>query len=238
MKIKKILNKILLFQIFLPLLLLKGCAFAPLGVKFDAGNYLASQNDKIGKSSQILLVKDESFLFFTSSKLYVMERQGDMWTMAFEPFTSVIGRNGFLPLGEKKEGDGKTPAGIYTLKLAFGYPESINTKMPYRQARSDDIWVDDPDAEDYNRWTKLNETKATSYEMMKRDDHQYKYGIVIEHNTDPVVKGNGSAIFLHIWKEKNAPTAGCVAVSEEDILKILQWLDPAKLPLIITGAGK
>lgn len=235
MKIKKLLDKILLFQIFLPLLLLKGCVFAPLGIKFDAVDYLASQNDKIGKSSQILLVKDESFLFFTSSKLYVMERQGDMWRMAFEPFHSVIGRNGFAPPGGKKEGDGKTPTGIYTLKLAFGYPESINTKMPYRQALPDDIWVDDVNADDYNRWTKRNQTRAVSFEMMKREDSLYKFGVVIEYNTDPVIKGNGSAIFLHIWKEKGALTAGCVAVSEEDILKILQWLDPAKSPVIITG---
>jgi L,D-peptidoglycan transpeptidase YkuD (ErfK/YbiS/YcfS/YnhG family) len=72
---------------------------------------------------------------------------------------------------------------------------------------------------------------------MKRDDNLYKYGIVIEYNTSPVIKGNGSAIFLHIWKGESVPTAGCVAVSEENILKILQWLDPAASPLIIMGVN-
>jgi L,D-peptidoglycan transpeptidase YkuD (ErfK/YbiS/YcfS/YnhG family) len=98
-----------------------------------------------------------------------------------------------------------------------------------------DIWVDDPQADDYNRWTKIQETKAASYEMMKREDNQYKYGIVIEYNTDPIIKGNGSAIFLHIWKGEGIPTAGCVAVSEEDIVKILDWLDPVAAPLIFIG---
>ncbi|MFZ3156649.1 MAG: L,D-transpeptidase family protein, partial [Smithella sp.] len=81
------------------------------------------------------------------------------------------------------------------------------------------------------------ETRSTSYEIMKRDDNLYKYGIVIEYNTGPIIKGNGSAIFLHIWKGAGTTSAGCVAVSEEDIIKILGWLDPAASPLIITGIG-
>ncbi|MCG6533959.1 MAG: L,D-transpeptidase family protein [Syntrophales bacterium LBB04] len=112
-----------------------------------------------------------------------------------------------------------------------GY-ESINTKMPYRQALADDLWVDDPEAPDYNQWVKQSETSAASYEKMKRDDDQYKYGIVIEYNTDPVIKGHGSAIFFHVWKGESSTTAGCVAVSEEDIRKILNWLDPAAKPVI------
>jgi L,D-peptidoglycan transpeptidase YkuD (ErfK/YbiS/YcfS/YnhG family) len=164
-----------------------------------------------------------------------MEKRENKWQIAFEPIDAVIGRNGFAPAGEKREGDGKTPSGIYPLKMTFGYDATIGIKMPYRQALDDDIWVDDPNADDYNRWVKKLETHAASYERMRRDDNLYKYGIVIEYNTDPVIKGNGSAIFLHVWKAEGFPTAGCVAVSEENIHKILDWLDPAASPLIITG---
>jgi D-alanyl-D-alanine dipeptidase len=69
---------------------------------------------------------------------------------------------------------------------------------------------------------------------MKRDDDQYKYGVVIEYNMHPIVKGKGSAIFLHVWKSGDS-TLGCVSMSEEMILSILGWLDPAKKPLIIMG---
>jgi len=196
---------------------------------------MASQENKIGKSAQILLVKDNSSFFFTRTTLYAMEKRENKWQMAFEPFNAVIGRNGFAPAGEKREGDGRTPSGIYPLKMTFGYDESTGTKMPYHQTLADDIWVDDPNADDYNRWVKKTETHAASYEIMKRDDNLYKYGIVIEYNTSPVIKGYGSAIFLHIWKGEGIPTAGCVAVSEEDIIKIMSWLDPAASPLIITG---
>lgn len=238
MKIKNLFNIILVFSILSTLSFPQGCVFLPCAAKFDAGNHLTIHHDNPGQSSQVLLVTDDRFLFFTRIKLYLMEKHGDKWHQAFEPFDAVIGRNGFAPEGQKKEGDGKTPTGIYTLKLAFGYSESVNTKMPYRQALPDDIWVDDLNADDYNRWTKRNQTRAVSFEMMKREDSLYKFGVVIEYNTDPVIKGNGSAIFLHIWKEKGAPTAGCVAVSEEDMIKILEWLDPAKSPVIITGIQK
>jgi L,D-peptidoglycan transpeptidase YkuD (ErfK/YbiS/YcfS/YnhG family) len=235
MKIKKSLPIILLFSILLLIFSLQGCILTPFVTKFNAVDLLISCKNRIGQSSQIILVKDDSFLFFTITTLYPMEKRKNGWQTVFGPLDAVIGTNGFAPPGEKKEGDGKTPSGIYPLKTAFGYDATLGIKMPYRQALADDIWVDDTNADDYNRWTKKQETKATSFEMMKRNDNLYKYGVVIEYNTDPIIKGNGSAIFLHIWQGKGLPTAGCVAVSEEDMIKILDWLDPDASPLIMTG---
>ena len=105
--------------------------------------------------------------------------------------------------------------------------------MPYRQSLPDDVWIDDPDAPDYNRLVRQSQTRASSYEKMKRGDNLYQYGMVIEYNTDPVIKGHGSAIFLHIWTGPKSTTAGCVAVSKDHLLKILNWLDPAAKPAIL-----
>ena len=80
---------------------------------------MISRENNIGESSQILIVRDNSFLFFTRTKLYTMEKRGNEWQMAFEPFNAVIGKNGFAAEGEKKEGDGKTPSGIYPLKMTL-----------------------------------------------------------------------------------------------------------------------
>ena len=183
--------------------------------------------------NQILLVTGNSFPFFKSRKVYALERTGSEWRRAMEPFDASIGRNGFAPYGEKREGDGRTPSGLYRLGTAFGYAESAATKMPYRQSQPDDVWIDDPNAPDYNRWVKQSQTRALSFEKMKRADHLYKHGMVIEYNTDPVIKGHGSAIFLHIWAGSKSTTAGCVAVSEENLLRILNWLDPAAKPAIL-----
>ena len=234
-KIIKSFIIIIYFTVLLALLSLTACVCVPVAFKFDTKLFLIAHENKIGKSNQVLLVIDNSSLFSTERKVHAFEKKGNEWKMAFEPFNAVIGRNGFAPAGEKKEGDGRTPSGIYPLKMTFGYNETLKTKMPYRQALADDIWVDDPQADDYNRWVKKQETRAASFETMKRDDNLYKYGIIIEYNNGPVIKGNGSAIFLHIWKGEGIPTAGCVAVSEENIIKILGWLDPGASPLIIMG---
>jgi L,D-peptidoglycan transpeptidase YkuD (ErfK/YbiS/YcfS/YnhG family) len=183
--------------------------------------------------NQILLVTGNDFLFFKSMKVHALEKTDSGWRQAMDPIDATIGRNGFAPYGEKREGDGRTPSGLYRLGTAFGYAESAATKMPYRQSMPDDVWIDDPNAPDYNRWVRQSRTRALSFERMKRVDHLYQYGMVIEYNTDPVIKGHGSAIFLHIWAGPKSATAGCVAVSEDNLLGILSWLDPAAKPAIL-----
>jgi L,D-peptidoglycan transpeptidase YkuD (ErfK/YbiS/YcfS/YnhG family) len=219
-----------LFSLLMAVLVLSACAIRPSVIDTTS---LPARSGLQENVRQMLLVTDEPFLFFTSRKVYALEKHHSSWRQAMEPMNAVVGRNGFAKAGEKREGDGRTPSGLYRLGMAFGYAPSAATKMPYRQALADDLWVDDASAPDYNRWVKQNETRALSYEKMKRDDDLYQYGIVIEYNTDPVVKGYGSAIFLHIWAGAKSSTAGCVAVSEEDILKILAWLDPAAYPVIL-----
>jgi L,D-peptidoglycan transpeptidase YkuD (ErfK/YbiS/YcfS/YnhG family) len=234
-KIIKFFRIYLSLTVLLAILSLSACLLRPSAAILNTEALSAFPEDKIGKSRQILLVIANNSFFFTEQKVHTLEKHAGIWKPAFEPFNGVIGKNGFAQPGEKREGDGKTPSGIYPLKMTFGYDESIKTKMPYRQALADDIWVDDVNADDYNRWVKKGATQAKSYEKMKRDDNLYKYGIVIEYNTNPVIKGYGSAIFFHVWGGENVTTEGCVAVSEENIIKILEWLNPKAEPLIIMG---
>jgi len=216
--------------------LLPSCCFvSPTIDKNNLKALLTPRENNIGQSTQMILVRERRCLFFSRYDAYILEKDHDDWKGVSGPMKATIGENGFALPGEKREGDGKTPSGIFSLKRTFGYDKTVNTKMPFRQASEDDLWVDDPNAPDYNQWVKQGETGADSYEKMKREDGQYKYGIVIEYNTDPVIKGHGSAIFFHVWKGKDSPTAGCVAVSEEDMIKIFEWLDPNAFPLIMMG---
>lgn len=216
--------------------LLLSCCFVSLTInKNDLKALLTPCENKTGQSTQMILVRERRCLFSSRYYAYTLEKDHDDWKLVSGPIEAMIGENGFAPPGEKREGDGKTPSGIFSLKRTFGYDKTIDTKMPFRQATEEDLWVDDPNAPDYNQWVKQGETGAASYEKMRREDDQYKYGIVIEYNMDPVIKGHGSAIFFHIWKGKGLPTAGCVAVSEEDIIKIIEWLDPDAFPFIMMG---
>ena len=132
----------------------------------------------------------------------------------------------------KKEGDGKTPSGIYPLGPAFGYAFMVNTGLDYLQATDIDFWVDDVQSIQYNQWVH-GKPNANSFERMKRHDNLYQYGIVIGYNTHPVIPGNGSAIFMHVWRRYDSPTSGCVAVNQRYLRKILHWLNQHYQPVII-----
>ena len=194
--------------------------------------FIAHHTAQIGESEQLIFAtnKDSTSSLVT---IHAVERNNGVWQIVFPSFTGSIGEKGFAAIDDKREGDGKSPSGVFPLGIAFGYDPSVATKMPYRQATEDDFWVDDVNSEDYNKWVK-GEPNAASWEKMRRDDDQYKYGVVIEYNMHPIVKGKGSAIFLHVWKGGES-TLGCVSMPEEMVLKILGWLDPAKKPLIIMG---
>jgi len=144
-----------------------------------------------------------------------------------------VGKNGVA--SRKREGDGKTPAGLFLLGTAFGVREKPETRMSYRPVTKDSYWVDDPQSPDYNRWVEAPGGPRYGAERLRDYPDAYAYGVVIEYNTDPVIPGRGSAVFLHCGDK---PTSGCVAVGEADLLKILRWLDPAKKPeILIEDAG-
>jgi len=62
---------------------------------------------------------------------------------------------------------------------------------------------------------------------------EYELGVYIAYNRSPTEKDRGSCIFLHIWKDPKTPTAGCTAMSQADLIKILAVLDPAKNPYLV-----
>jgi zinc D-Ala-D-Ala dipeptidase len=207
--------------------------FPVLDVKLEEFQIPAVLNTLPINSAQAAIV-EEKYRGGSAATLSTWERRAEGWVRLQKNIDTTLGRNGLAPPGEKREGDSRTPSGIYALGDAFGYKTVIDTKIHYRQVNEDDYWVDDPNSVHYNTWVQ-GIPQAASFEHMKRQDHLYKIGIVIEYNTNPVVPGQGSAIFLHIWRKPGASTTGCVALSEEQMVQLLQWLDPLKQPVIILG---
>jgi L,D-peptidoglycan transpeptidase YkuD (ErfK/YbiS/YcfS/YnhG family) len=141
---------------------------------------------------------------------------------------------------QKREGDERSPAGIFSLGPVFGYAKNppAGCRLPYRSITEQDYFVDDPNANEYNHWVTLpREMTPTqlwrSAEKMLRPDGLYQLGIVVHHNMHPIVRGRGSAIFLHVWRNASTPTLGCTAMAKSDLLNLIRWLDPAKKPLLI-----
>lgn len=212
--------------IFLSLLFLQGCATVTPSVKTPKPPF----NVHLSNDHQQVVVVES--ITGVRAKLTPWEFKGGSWHPVSGAIAVTVGKNGIAPKGQKLEGDGRTPSGIYELRLAFGYEPSIETKLNYRQATDNDFWVDDPRSIQYNQWV-IGQPQTVSFEYLRRKDDLYKVGIVIEYNTQPIVPGNGSAIFLHIWKSEGEPTSGCVALSENNLRKLLSWLDLRRKPVII-----
>jgi len=158
-------------------------------------------------------------------------RHGLAWGMGLHPLP--------FPKGPvKKEGDSRAPAGIFRLGPAFGEadPERMAwVRLPYRQATANMLCIDDPASVFYNRIVDRRQVNADwrSHEGMLRQDGQYRLGIVVAHNMDPVVPGKGSCIFLHIWAGPGMGTSGCTAMAGDDLMALLRWLAPAAHPVLI-----
>lgn len=190
-------------------------------------------------SQQIILVVSENFKV-TKATLYCYEDNKKV----LQNIEVNLGRNGLgWGLGKvkievqkdepiKKEGDGKAPAGIFELLSTFGYKKRQNFNLDYQYLSKQLICVDDSSSQYYNKIIKLPKDTPKSFEIMRRDDKQYKLGVVVAHNTEQKNQA-GSCIFLHVHKHKNAPTAGCTSMSLDNMKKINMWLDRDKNPILI-----
>lgn len=187
----------------------------------------------LGTSQQVVMVTTSS-LNTSIAKIQTFEKINGVWRQVISPTSAVIGKNGFSL--KKVEGDGKSPVGKFTFGTGFGKNSNPGLKVPYRKVTSNDYWVDDVNSAYYNTW-QVGPAKGrwNSAEKLLRSDWLYNYAMVINYNTNPIVKGKGSAIFLHEWRNCTSGTAGCTATDEKTLLSIMRWLNPAKKPLIIQG---
>ena len=186
---------------------------------------------------QLLVVFNET-AEQNSAVLVTMEKKNKVWKVISNPMQAGIGRKGFAAPNAKREGDNKSPTGFFRLGQLFCYDKVVNTRMPFIQTTSEDKWIDDPNSADYNRHIR-GATRAKSFENLKIRSDEYKYCLVIEYNMHPVVKGMGSAIFLHLSDgEKPNASAGCVVVTQKDMEWLLKWMNPELKPSILMGNEK
>jgi L,D-peptidoglycan transpeptidase YkuD (ErfK/YbiS/YcfS/YnhG family) len=147
-------------------------------------------------------------------------------------YRCALGKNGIIK--EKKEGDGFTPSGIFSLGSLYYRPDrikKINSFFKPIPIKSNMFWSDYPDSKYYN---KLLYYEDTSCERLHRKDNTYDIILVINYNINPIIKNKGSAIFIHLAKKNFSPTAGCIALKKNcllDILKYLKTTDKIKIVL-------
>ncbi|MBI5262653.1 MAG: L,D-transpeptidase family protein [Bradyrhizobium sp.] len=137
----------------------------------------------------------------------------------------ALGRGGIRV--NKREGDGGTPKGIFRPRRLWWRADRHRrprTFLPVRAITAEDAWCEDPNDRHYNQPIRLKQ--ATAGDRLRREDHLYDFIIEIDHNTRPRIAGRGSAVFLHLARENFGPTAGCVSMTKQAMLHLLQRLSP------------
>ncbi|MGO1001021.1 L,D-transpeptidase family protein [Lysobacter sp. CA196] len=184
-------------------------------------------------------------------RLQRFERVGDHWRSIGDAAEVTIGRAGSAwglglhPAQQdgpvKREGDGRAPAGLFRIGTAFGYADRVATALPYSAMTASDYCIDVSGSPLYNRIvdakTVGEAAVAGSTEPMRRDlhaggDQRYRQGFVIEHNPNGVADA-GSCIFAHLWKAPGEATAGCTAMDDGEMNRLLAWLRPNAQPVFV-----
>ncbi|WP_233263033.1 L,D-transpeptidase family protein [Cognatiluteimonas profundi] len=179
------------------------------------------------------------------------ERRHGRWVAAGEPRPVEIGRSGSAwgiglhpapaagPV--KREGDGRSPAGVFGIGDAFGYADTTSTALPYQAMQASSYCVDVSGSPLYNRIVDTRvvgeDAVAGATEPMRRDlhengDQRYRLGFVIAHNAGAVPMA-GSCIFAHVWKSPGSTTSGCTAMAATTMETVLSWLRPDAQPVFI-----
>lgn len=178
------------------------------------------------------------------------EKSGNSWRKVGAPWQGRLGKEGLVwglglhpnPAGArtKKEGDGRTPAGVFRIGGAWGYAASIrkHPQLAYHRVTPRDLWVEDVQSPSYNRHVILSHDPRTAWEkaqQMKQNDPAHQLKLFIAHNAPPqVVPGAGSSIFFHIWRRDGAaPSAGCTTMSQKSLHHLVASIDPTKQPLYV-----
>jgi D-alanyl-D-alanine dipeptidase len=180
------------------------------------------------------------------AQLFERKNAGSKWKAVGGEFPVVVGKNG---LGAdstsaidkehaafiKKEGDGRAPAGLFPLTSTFGIAD-VESHLPFTKLEEFTECIDDTNSNFYNKIVnrmQVGNFDWKSSEKMFTVRPQYDLGVFVAYNSYPAVPGNGSCIFLHIWKDANTGTAGCTAMARENLERIVKWLDPAKNPYLV-----
>jgi L,D-peptidoglycan transpeptidase YkuD (ErfK/YbiS/YcfS/YnhG family) len=173
------------------------------------------------------------------------ERSGTDWRATGSAWRVLFGRNGLAwgsgvrgqdEKGNRKvEKDGRAPAGIFRIGTIYTYDRALpaGSDYPFHTVTAADAWVDDVNHPDYNRHVVVDPRNPPAWfekQKMRLGDFAYRWLVEIRHNAEPPVPGQGSAIFLHIRRGPQRPSAGCTTMAEDDLVALIRWLRSGARP--------
>jgi D-alanyl-D-alanine dipeptidase len=229
---------------------LAGCSRAPIATRPEPvqASVAAHAVSPLDGSLQMVLVVTPAW-DSTSGSLQRFERNAarGAWRQVGAAVPVVVGRTGVAWDGQlglaragepvKREGDGRSPAGVFPLDTAFGFDirQIVSwVRLPYVQLRTTTECVDDARSVHYNTIVdrdRVPRVDWASSERMREID-QYVYGVHVAYNAPPA-PSRGSCIFLHVWAGPQSVTAGCTAMNVDALKELIGWLDPGRRPVLV-----
>lgn len=180
----------------------------------------AAKLDCAAQANQIVLV---DYVSGSKARLSIHEKRSGVWTQLYS-CDAYVGKNG---IGKTKEGDNKTPVGTYNLTTPFGIKADPGAKQEYTQVTKYHYWCGTSGSEYYNQFIDMREVNrkyTSSDEYLINYKGEYNYCMFVDYNASGEA-GKGSCIFLHCTGNKNY-TAGCIAIPEKAMERIIQWAEP------------
>jgi L,D-peptidoglycan transpeptidase YkuD (ErfK/YbiS/YcfS/YnhG family) len=181
---------------------------------------------QVGDATQVISVVGVGG---SSAKMDVWQRATAGWQPVGVGIPAHIGSAGLTD--QAKDGYPATPMGIFTLDYVFGTAPSPGSALQYVQVGPDDWWDGDEKSPTFNTQQHCTQ-ESCPFDTSASENlniPEYVHSVVIGVNKARV-PGNGSAFFLHATD--GGPTAGCVAIDDGTLVKIIRWMRPGVLVAI------
>jgi L,D-peptidoglycan transpeptidase YkuD (ErfK/YbiS/YcfS/YnhG family) len=178
----------------------------------------------VGNATQVISVVGVGG---SSAKMDVWQRGAAGWQPVGVGIPAHIGSAGMTQ--QSKDGYPATPMGVFTLDYVFGTAPSPGGGLPYLQVGSDDWWDGDPKSPTFNTHQHCQQAQChfDTSESENLNIPEYVHSVVMGVNTKERKPGNGAGFFVHATD--GGPTAGCVSLDDDMLVKIIRWLRPGAL---------
>ena len=225
--------------------------FASPAAQAAPGAFDPSSLPGIEGSSQVIVVTAANTRT-SYAKVRAYEKGPDgTWTTVLDATPARLGYSGSVKGSARRQGTGKTPIGTFSIVTTFGRLADPGTRMPYVKFDRNDAWTYNPQSPStYNLFQTADRSWRSfgdNVEWLWRYGSQYNYVAVLDYNLpkgevrtgadgvrraeNPADTTKGGGIFLHVSNGK--VTAGCIAIPEAEMAKVMRWIDPAKQPVVV-----
>jgi L,D-peptidoglycan transpeptidase YkuD (ErfK/YbiS/YcfS/YnhG family) len=193
-----------------------------------------------GGASQLLIIDAPSW-GSTYATATAWQLEAGVWTEVMGPMAAWTGYGGWRYPSSRYEGDGSTPIGMYSIgSTMYGINPNPGVSYAYHQLVPGDYWDENPSSPTYNSFQSSpviagpgcsGNPFGGDTECLWQESFAYQYFAVIGFNPAPTSNPIGSGVFLHVGA--GGSTAGCVSLSDSNLVSVLRWLNPSASPLII-----